>query len=208
MEKAAVYARVSTAEQAEKGYSLQTQLEACRQKAAELGINEIEEFVDDGYSGEYIDRPAITTLRTRLSGFSKVIVYDPDRLACNLTHQLLITDEIENAGAELLFVSVSFEHSPEGKLFYSIRGAISAYEKEKIKERSLRGKRGKAAKGKIIADAKPFGYSFDKQVSNYQVNEPEAEIVRQMFQWIVGDRVGTATVCKRLNEQGIPSPRL
>ncbi|HMM21663.1 MAG TPA: recombinase family protein [Selenomonadales bacterium] len=208
MEKAAVYARVSTVEQAEKGYSLQTQLEACRQKAADLDIKEIEEFVDDGYSGEYIDRPALTALRARLAEFARVIVYDPDRLARNLTHQLLITDEIEGAGAELLFVSVSFEHSPEGKLFYSIRGAISAYEKEKIKERSLRGKRGKAAKGKIIADAKPFGYVFDKQASNYTVNESEAAIVRQMFHWLVDDRVGTATVCKRLNEQGIPSPRL
>jgi site-specific DNA recombinase len=210
MKKAAIYARVSTAEQAEKGYSLDTQLEACRQRAAELGVEEAEEFVDDGYSGEFIDRPGLDRLRGQLAGqeLAYVIVYDPDRLARNLAHQLIVTEEFERAGAELVFVSVSFEQSPEGKLFYSIRGAISDYEKEKIKERSLRGKRGKAAKGKIIADAKPFGYTFDRKESNYIVNEPEAEIVRDMYGWLVNDKVGTATICKRLNERGVPSPRL
>jgi site-specific DNA recombinase len=211
MKKAAIYARVSTADQAEKGYSLDTQIEACRRKAVELGADAIEEFIDDGYSGEYIDRPALSGLRDRLTHkdeFSTVIVYDPDRLARNLAHQLLITEEIENSGCQLVFVSVSFEKSPEGKLFYSIRGAISAYEKEKIKERSLRGKRGKAAKGKIIADANPFGYSFDKDISNYNICEPEADIVRSMYSWLVNDKVGTAIICRRLNEMGVPSPRL
>lgn len=210
MSKAAIYARVSTAEQAEKGYSLDTQLEACRHRAGELGVTDTEEFVDDGYSGEFIERPAFDRLRGRLASkeFAHVIVYDPDRLARNLAHQLIVTEEMEKAGAELVFVSVSFEQSPEGKLFYSIRGAISDYEKEKIKERSLRGKRGKAAKGKIIADAKPFGYTFDRQASNYTVNEAEAEVVRLMYAWLVDEKVGTATICKRLNEQGIPSPRL
>lgn len=210
MEKAAIYVRVSTAEQAEKGYSLETQLAACREKTAELGASDVKEFVDNGYSGDFLDRPALSLLRQGVAAkeFGVVVVYDPDRLARNLAHQLLVTEEIEKSGARLLFVSVTFEQSPEGKLFYSIRGAISAYEKEKIKERSMRGKRGKAAQGKIIADAKPFGYSFDREISNYQVNEPEAEIVRQMYQWLTQEKIGTATICKRLNESGILSPRL
>lgn len=209
-DKAAIYVRVSTADQAEKGYSLETQLSACRAKAAELGIPDIEEYIDDGYSGEFIDRPALTRLRSRIrqEAFRAVIVFDPDRLARNLAHQLLVTEDFEKAGAELVFVSVTFEASPEGKLFYSIRGAISAYEKEKIKERSLRGKRGKAAKGKIIADAKPFGYTYDKEAANYTVNESEAKIVREMYRWLTEDKVGTAIICKRLNELGVPSPRL
>ncbi|MBP2642245.1 MAG: Resolvase protein [Firmicutes bacterium] len=206
----AVYARVSTAEQAETGYSLATQLEACRKRAVMLGANHVEEFVDDGYSGEFIDRPAMVQLRSRLAThqLSAVIVYDPDRLARNLAHQLIITEEIEQAGAQLVFVSVTFEQSPEGKLFYSIRGAISVYEKEKIKERSLRGKRGKAAQGKIIANAKPFGYNFNKEISNYEINEMEAQIVRLMYSWMVEEKIGTASICKRLNEMGVPSPRL
>ena len=59
----AIYARVSTAAQAEKGYSLETQVEACKQKALSLGATSIKEYVDDGYSGAYLERPKLDELR-------------------------------------------------------------------------------------------------------------------------------------------------
>ena len=53
--RVAIYVRVSTDQQAEKGYSIETQLEACRRCAHELGAIAIVEFVDDGYSAEFIE---------------------------------------------------------------------------------------------------------------------------------------------------------
>jgi site-specific DNA recombinase len=206
---AALYIRVSTADQAEKGYSLETQLAENRQKASELGATTFVEFIDDGYSGEYIDRPALTQLRDGLERkeFDLVVIYDPDRLARNLAHQLIITDEVEKSGAKLLFVSVTFEASPEGKLFYSMRGAISAYEKEKIKERTTRGKKGKARQGKLVSNGRCFGYDYDKAKSMYTVNENQAAIVRKIFDYCVKDKLGTALISKELNQEGIPAPR-
>lgn len=55
----AIYARVSTTQQAEKGYSLETQIEACKKKAMEMGATSIKEYIDDGYSGAYLERPAV-----------------------------------------------------------------------------------------------------------------------------------------------------
>jgi site-specific DNA recombinase len=206
---AALYIRVSTADQAEKGYSLETQLSENRQKASELGATSFVEFIDDGYSGEYIDRPALSQLRDGLERkeFDMVVIYDPDRLARNLAHQLIITDEIEKSGAKLLFVSVTFEESPEGKLFYSMRGAISAYEKEKIKERTTRGKKGKARQGKLVNNGRCFGYDYDKVNSMYIINEAQAAIVRQIFDLCIKDKLGTALISKKLNNECIPAPR-
>ena len=206
---AALYIRVSTADQAEKGYSLDTQLSEIRQKARELGATKFVEFIDDGYSGEYIDRPALTQLRDGLEKkeFDMVVIYDPDRLARNLAHQLIITDEIEKSGAKLLFVSVTFEESPEGKLFYSMRGAISAYEKEKIKERTTRGKKGKARQGKLVNNGRCYGYDYDKDKSMYIINEDQATIVRQIFDLCIKDKLGTALISKELNNECIPAPR-
>jgi site-specific DNA recombinase len=206
---AALYIRVSTADQAEKGYSLETQLSENRQKASELGATKFVEFIDDGYSGEYIDRPALTQLRDALEKkeFDMVVIYDPDRLARNLAHQLIITDEIEKSGAKLLFVSVTFEESPEGKLFYSMRGAISAYEKEKIKERTTRGKKGKARKGKLVNNGHCFGYDYDRVNSMYTINEDQAAIVRRIFDLCIKDKLGTALISKELNNECIPAPR-
>lgn len=208
----AIYARVSTTEQAEKGYSIGTQLEACRIKAQEVAAGRsfsIREFVDDGYSGEFMERPNFTKLRDAVINkeFNYVIIYDPDRLARNLTHQLIITDDIERSGAKLLFVSVDFEESHEGKLFYTMRGAISVYEKEKIKERTMRGKKGKALKGKLVNNAHPFGYIYDSVKSMYVVEENQAKIVRMIYHLIVNEKKGTAIICKELNALGILSPR-
>jgi predicted site-specific integrase-resolvase len=103
----AIYVRVSTDQQAEKGYSLETQLAECRKKIKDLPkVLAVEEFIEDGYSGAYLERPALEKLRNALreKRFGAVIVYDPDRLARNLTHQLIITDEIESSGAHLHFV--------------------------------------------------------------------------------------------------------
>lgn len=208
----AIYARVSTTEQAEKGYSIGTQLEACRNKVHEVAAGRsfnIHEFVDDGYSGEFMERPNFTNLRNSVINkeFDYVIIYDPDRLARNLTHQLIITDDIERSGAKLLFVSVEFEESHEGKLFYTMRGAISVYEKEKIKERTMRGKKGKALKGKLVNNAHPFGYTYDSEKSMYVVDESQAQTVRMIYDLIVNEKKGTSLICKELNALGIPSPR-
>ena len=63
----AIYARVSTTQQAEKGYSLETQIEACKQKALSMGSTSIKEYVDDGYSGAYLERPALDSMRDAVS---------------------------------------------------------------------------------------------------------------------------------------------
>ncbi len=207
--KAAIYARVSTDQQAEKGYSIETQLAACRKYARELGATSIAEYIDNGYSAEFIERPDLTRLRTavRDQQFDLIVFYDPDRMARNLMHQLIIAEEIDKAGAELRFVIVNYDQSPDGRFMFGIRGLLAQLEKEKIKERTLRGKRGKAARGMVIRDAKPFGYSFDHSKSTYIINEQEAEIVRMIFGFLVNEKMGTSRICRELNARAIPTPR-
>lgn len=205
----AIYTRVSTTEQAEKGYSIDTQIQASQNKAKNIGATHTVNFIDDGYSGAYIDRPALSRLRDALfkKEFNAVIVYDPDRLSRNLAHLLIISDEIEKSGAQLLFVIGDFDQTPEGKLFYSMRGAVAEYEKEKIKERTLRGKRGKAQQGKLVINGRPLGYDFDNQNSMYVINEKQADLVKKIFHWYTHDKLGTALICKELNALGVPAPR-
>ena len=177
---AAVYARVSTAAQAEKGYSLETQIEACRQKALSLGATSIKEYVDDGYSGAFLERPALDSLRDALSAkiHDTVIIYDTDRLARDTMLLLLLTEEIEKT-AKLYYVNTEYSHTPEGQLFYEIKGSFAKYERIRIQDRFNRGRRGKLKSGKPIKEYKILGYDFiDGQ---YVINEAEAEIVRLIY---------------------------
>ena len=49
--RAAIYARVSTVEQAEEGYSIEAQLKSLREVCEAKGFELIEEYVDGGISG-------------------------------------------------------------------------------------------------------------------------------------------------------------
>jgi len=205
MTTAALYARVSTTEQAEHGYSLNDQIESCRQRLLSQGYANIEQYIDDGYSGEFIDRPALSKLRNDLRSnlVNIVMVYDPDRLSRNLTNQLIIADEIDKYGAKLDFITGSYDASPEGRLFFSMRGAIAEFEKEKIRERSLRGKRAKVLSGKPLFSKEPFGYNCDRVNGIYIINKEEAEIVRTIFNLYTEKQYSTIKLEAELKLMGI-----
>ena len=60
MRRVVIYVRVSTQEQATEGYSIGEQLERLRLYCQAHGWILVEEYVDPGYSGANLDRPAIS----------------------------------------------------------------------------------------------------------------------------------------------------
>ena len=117
----AIYVRVSTQQQAEHGYSLETQIDACRKKAMELGAVSIKIYTDDGYSGAYLERPALDDLRDAVAQklHDVIIIYDIDRLSRDTMHLLLLTEELEK-NARLVYVNSEYNKTPEGQLFFEI----------------------------------------------------------------------------------------
>lgn len=196
----AIYARVSTEEQAKSGYSIQNQVRVCKDR-----FPEAKEFIDDGYSGEFLDRPALDSLRKYLKekSISNLIMLDPDRMSRNLTHMLLIADEIEKSGAQLSFITGDYDASPEGKLFFSIRGAVAAFEKAKTRERTMAGKRQKALSGKLTYNDGAFGYDFDKDNSMYVINKNESEIIKLIFKLYIEEQMGVRALSLYLKSIGI-----
>ncbi|MBX6378222.1 MAG: recombinase family protein, partial [Clostridia bacterium] len=206
---AAVYIRVSTEDQARRGYSLADQRAACLARAVALGARHVEVFADGGVSGSLLERPGLNALRAGLreGRFGLVVCLEPDRLARNLAHQLLLTEEIERAGARLEFVGFEWQRTPEGELFFALRGAIAQYEREKIRERTSRGRRQKARQGRMPAAFEPYGYRYDPSSSTLTPVEAEAAIVRAAFRWVVEEGLGPSAVARRLDALGVPTRR-
>src|SRR5688572_31309840 len=94
---AAIYTRVSTEDQAERGYSLASQVRELRAMAQRKGYVIAVEFQDDGVSGSTLERPALTRLRdsVRAGRVSIVLVHAPDRLARSLALQVLLLEEFK-----------------------------------------------------------------------------------------------------------------
>ncbi|NPV90413.1 MAG: recombinase family protein [Firmicutes bacterium] len=202
--KAAVYIRVSTEEQARKGYSLNEQRESCEARARELGAHEVVVFTDEGVSGSVLDRPGLNQLRDLISRepVAFLVVRDPDRLSRRLSHQLLLTDELERFGVEMHFLDFDWQDTPDGRLFYAIRGAIAEYEKEKIRERMSRGRLQKARQGGIPTGFNAYGYCYQSDSGKLLLHPDESKLVADIFEWFVIEDLGCNGIARRLNERG------
>jgi site-specific DNA recombinase len=100
LEKAVLYARVSTDEQARSGYSLAQQLEALRGYAAREGYDVLEEVSNPGQSGASLERPGIDRVRDLVAagGVSVVLTQDRDRFAREPAYYYLLRKEFEGPG--------------------------------------------------------------------------------------------------------------
>jgi site-specific DNA recombinase len=111
----AIYARVSSEPHAET-HTLATQVAALRERVAAdgLAVSEAMHFLDEGYSGATLVRPALERLRDVVAAGSvdRLYVHSPDRLARKYAYQVLLVDEFRRAGVEVLFLNRALGQSP------------------------------------------------------------------------------------------------
>lgn len=212
----AIYARVSSELQSRQ-CTIDSQIEALRERVQSDGFVLEKEltFIEDGYTGSTLLRPALERLRdiAWAGGFQRLYVHSPDRLARKYAWQVLLVEELQRSGIEIIFLNRTIGVSPEEDLLLQMQGVIAEYERAKIMERSRRGKRYSAQRGSVsVLCGAPYGYRYLCKhecggQAQYQVNLEEARIVKQMFEWIARDRMSIRRVCQRLEEEGIASAK-
>ncbi len=210
--RAAIYARVSTERQAEAG-TIASQVDALRARVRqdELYLEDALCFIDDGYTGTSLVRPALDRLRDQAAaGFvDRLYVHSPDRLARKYAYQVLLVDEFRRCGVDVVFLNCSLGGSPEDQLLLQVQGMVAESERAKLLERCRRGKLHTARQGYVNAlAAAPFGYRYICKadgggVARFDVILEEARLVRQIFEWVGRQRVTLGEVCRRLKAQGI-----
>ncbi|NOU91169.1 recombinase family protein [Paenibacillus sp. LMG 31460] len=207
----AIYPRVSTGSQAADGTSLDAQTELCLKRVSDLGhsLNDVIVYREEGASGEDIERPQLNRLRQDIAAglITHVFVTHPDRLSRDLTDKLFICREFESKGVALLFVDTEYSSTPEGQLFFNLMSVIAQYELALIKKRTVRGRLKAVERDKKIMPMRvaPFGYNFENQT--LVINEKEAEVVRNIYQWYVFDRLTLREIGSKLFELGISPKR-
>lgn len=128
--KAALYIRVSTEEQAEKGASVHAQRDFLEEWAGREGYEVYRSYIDDGYSGKNIDRPGIRELMHdgRAGKFSIILCYHNDRLSRNTRDALTIVQELYQKGIGFRFSNLDVDiTTPEGELFFTLQAGFATY---------------------------------------------------------------------------------
>jgi site-specific DNA recombinase len=204
---AGLYARVSSEQQAE-AKTIASQLAALQARvvADGLAVSPERQFVDEGYSGATLVRPALERLRdlAAAGGLDRLYVHSPDRLARKYAYQVLLLDELTRAGVEVIFLNRALGETPEDDLLLQVQGMVAEYERAKILERSRRGKRHAAHQGSVnVLSGAPFGYRYIAKAegggqARYEIVLDEARLVRQVFRWVGEERMSIGEVARRL----------
>src|SRR5215207_8233897 len=181
MSQCHIYSRVSSAGQ-EDGYSLATQEQACRAWCAKRGLT-VASVASEVWSGADRHRPELDALLDRLGADDTVLCYALDRLSRSQVDTAILVDRIESAGASLALVTEDFEKSATGTFLRGAKAFAAELEREKIAERTQRGRRARVSSGKPLAGNRPsYGYRWaDAAKSHLELDPINADVVRRIF---------------------------
>jgi DNA invertase Pin-like site-specific DNA recombinase len=148
--KAAIYARVSTANNGQDPKMQTRELEEyCRRRVWEIsGV-----YVDNGAHGDQESRPALNRLMAdaHRRRFDAVAVWKFDRFARSVSHLLRALETFKTLGIDFVSFSEQVDTStPTGKMVFTVLGAVAELERSLICERVRAGLRNARAKGKRL----------------------------------------------------------
>ncbi|MEE4561613.1 recombinase family protein [Paenibacillus polymyxa] len=186
MAYAAIYIRVSTDEQAEQGYSIDAQKEKLIAYCISQGLNDFKLYIDDGYTGTNMERPAFKRMirHVQEGKISTVIVRKLDRLSRKQKDVMTIIEDIfEKNNVTFTSTTELFDTStPFGKAMIGVLAVFAQLDRDMIIERTTMGRRQRVSNGKWYGGRIPFGYNWNKELQQLEVNREEARIVKRIFE--------------------------
>jgi site-specific DNA recombinase len=229
--RVAIYCRVSTGRQREEGTSLEKQLLGCLEKATEFGLKPlsdhvIKSYVDriekggeiaengiymEDFSGRFMtERPVLSKLRAavRARQYDVVICYSTDRFSREMVHRFLLKREFKASDCRLVYATQDFGDGPQAVLLESVDSYMDQVEIERIKDRTINGKRLRLQHGKIHRFGDElFGYRRDFE-RGVRVPDPEqVRLIEYIYRLCADEQLGCWAIARRLNNEGIPSPQ-
>ena len=211
MKKAALYARVSSDAQQKEG-TIKSQVVELKRQIAAAGHVLVREYVDDGYSGTLLDRPALEQMRADLKTdlFEAVYFHSADRIARDVAHQIIIVGELLKYGKQIVIDGKDYKQNPENKLTLTMLGAFAEFERAKIIERTTRGRLHRLRRGELSSNGhRIYGYHYMKRTSgapaSLVINEEQSAIVRSIFEMFASGDFGLVTITRFLEARRIPT---
>jgi len=213
--RTAFYVRVST-ERQQQAQTIEQQVALLRTYVADRANWVIEEqyiFRDDGHTGAKLQRPGLDALRDQAAraAFDVVLITAPDRLARNYVHQMVILEELERHGINVVFIDRPPSDDPHEHLVLQIRGAVAEYERTLIADRMRRGRQAKLRAGRLLPwTIAPYGYRIHpdrpRDPALVEIDEAAAAIVRELFQAYADGEATLHALAVRLSTREIASP--
>src|SRR3954449_8429610 len=187
--RCAIYTRKSSEEGLEQAFnSLDAQREAGEAYIAsqrQQGWIALPDHYDDGgYTGGNMERPALQRLLADIANgrIDCVVVYKVDRLSRSLLDFARIIAVLDQRGTGFVSITQQFNTTASiGRLTLNILLSFAQFEQETIAERTRDKMAAARRKGKWVGGIPPLGYRVAAGGGQLEVEEQEAEVVREIF---------------------------
>jgi DNA invertase Pin-like site-specific DNA recombinase len=214
---AVIYVRVSSAQQAEtdydaEGFSIPAQRDACQRKAASLGYQVVEEFVDRGESAKTANRPGLRALLARIEhgDINAVIVHKIDRLSRSRADDVQIAMQIRATGAQLVSATENIDETASGQLLHGIMSSIAEFYSRNLATEIMKGTTQKAKNGGTPFKA-PIGYLNTREwidgheIRTIMIDPERAPLVQLAFELYATGDYSLLELCSILEARGLRS---
>ncbi|MCU6798037.1 recombinase family protein [Paenibacillus sp. WQ 127069] len=206
--KAVVYTRVSTASQAEEGFSLQAQYENLIQYVRLQSWDLLRIYTDPGVSAKDLNRPGVKEMLEDLKSgkFDAIVVHKLDRLTRNISDLYDLVELVNKKNIKLVSTSENIDTStPMGRMFVYLLGIFAQMFRENLSEEVKKGLTERAEQGFRNAFA-PYGYEMNEK-GELDIVPDQAEFIREVFQLLIEKKNGYHTIAKILNKKNVPGLR-
>jgi DNA invertase Pin-like site-specific DNA recombinase len=212
--RVALYTRVSTEDQAKEGFSLSAQLDRLRSYCEARGWEIVGEYVDDGYSGRSVKRPAYQRMMAEMDKWDVLLVMKMDRIHRNSRNFMEMMDTLRRNKREFVSMTESLDTSTAmGRFVVDIIQRIAQLESEQIGERVYYGMEQKAQtpiekldphRGEYLGFGHPYGYDYLN--GRLVINPREADVVRKIFD-MYANGYTIPRIVSYLNKSGVPTKK-
>ena len=211
--KAILYIRVSTDEQADKGYSLADQQDRLS-KYCDINKIEIVSTFKEDHSAKTFERPTFKQMmafaKKNKANIDYLLVIKWDRFSRNTKDSYQMIHEFYKLGIEVRAIEQHLDlNIPEAKLMLAFYLAAPEVENDRRALNVFTGMRRAKKEGRWVATA-PLGYKNIRDENNKPIIVPDertAPLIKQAFHELASGQSNIEQVRKRLYSQGLKSSR-
>jgi site-specific DNA recombinase len=200
-----IYARVSSKEQQDEGFSIPAQLKADRAFCEKEGLVPVAEFIEAESAG----KAGRSRFGAMLEFFREhpevrlVVVHKLDRLYRNFTDQVRLEEEL---GVRARYVVGDMPDSPQGQLLRDVQLSVAKFYLGNLQEEVKKGMAEKASQGGWNCRA-PLGYANDRESRTIVPDPLRAPLVRHAFQRYATGVVSLRDLANELQAMGLTHVR-
>ncbi len=179
-----IYVRVSTDDQRDNGYSIDSQLRMIKEYCEKNNYDIVDVYNDAGHSGKDLMRPEMQRLLKDIKShkIEKIIAIKVDRLTRNNYDGFWLLNYCEEHDVKIELILEPYDVSTaNGEMIFGMNLVFGQRERKEIGARTKRAMEEMVLE-KVHPAKAPYGYTRNSETGHLEVEPIETQVVKRIFE--------------------------